>query len=173
MSRIHVCSLSRIGSTVAATGATHLVTLINASTPVERPATIPAERHLFLGFNDIVEPMDGMTMPSEAHVRTLLDFVEGWPAEKPIVIHCFAGISRSTAAAFITLCALRPERSELDIAERIRAGSASATPNPLLVRFADDLLGRRGRMVSAIERIGRGREAFEGHPFSLALDGRD
>lgn len=170
MPRIHVCSLSRIGATVAQTGATHLVTLINAATPVERPASIPSDRHLFLGFNDILEPMEGMTPPSEEHVVALLDFIESWDTEKPIVVHCFAGISRSTAGAFITACALRPERDEAEIAARIRAGSPSATPNLRLVRFADDILGRRGRMVAAIEGIGRGHDAFEGHPFSLALD---
>ncbi|MCX5497509.1 tyrosine phosphatase family protein [Kaistia dalseonensis] len=170
MSRIHVCSLARIGSTVAQTGASHLVTLINQGTPVERPASIPEERHLFLAMNDILEPMEGMTPPGEEHVTTLLDFVEGWKPEKPMVIHCFAGISRSTAAAFITVCALRPERDEAEIAALIRAGSASATPNLRLVRLADDALGRRGRMVRAIESIGRGRDAFEGHPFSLTLD---
>jgi predicted protein tyrosine phosphatase len=170
MPRIHVCSLSRIGATVAQTGASHLVTLINAGTPVERPLAIPEERHLFLAFNDILEPMEGMTPPGEEHVTALLDFIEGWKPEKPIVIHCFAGISRSTAAAFITTCALRPERDEAEIAERIRAGSPSATPNLRLVRLADDYLGRRGRMVRAIEAIGRGRDAFEGHPFALALD---
>jgi predicted protein tyrosine phosphatase len=170
MPRVHVCSLSRIGATVAQTDASHLVTLINMGTPVERPASIPEERHLFLGFNDILEPMEGMTAPAVEHVEQLLDFVDGWKGEKPIVVHCFAGISRSTAAAFITVCALRPEREEAEIAGLIRAGSPSATPNLRLVRFADELLGRRGRMVRAIEEIGRGHDAFEGHPFALALD---
>ena len=170
MPRVHVCSLQRIGSTVAQTGASHLVTLINEGTPVERPGSIPAERHLFLGINDILEPMDGMIAPAEEHVARLIDFIEGWQAEKPIVVHCFAGISRSTAAAFITVCALRPERDEAEIANRIRVSSPTATPNLRLVRFADDILGRRGRMVRAIESIGRGHEAFEGHPFALDLD---
>lgn len=170
MPRVHVCSLGRIGATVAQTGASHLVTLINAGTPVERPLAIPAERHLFIAVNDILEPMDGMTVPGEEHVTQLLDFVDGWNAEKPIVVHCFAGISRSTAAAFITVCALRPERDEAEIAQLIRQGSPTATPNLRLVRIADEMLGRRGRMVSAIEAIGRGHEAFEGHPFALSLD---
>lgn len=172
MPRVHVCSLQRIGPTVAQTGASHLVTLINVGTPVERPGSIPEDRHLFLGFNDILEPTEGMIAPAEEHVLALLDFVERWKADKPIVVHCFAGISRSTAAAFITVCALRPERDEADIAARIRASSPSATPNLRLIGFADEILGRRGRMVRAVEAIGRGRDAFEGHPFALDLDER-
>ena len=125
MPRVHVCSLQRIGSTVAQTGASHLVTLINEGTPVERPGSIPAERHLFLGINDILEPMDGMIAPAEEHVARLIDFIEGWQAEKPIVVHCFAGISRSTAAAFIIACVLRPDRDERDVAAEIGTAPAA------------------------------------------------
>ncbi len=100
---------------------------------MERPESVAAADHLFLGFNDIVEPMEGMTPPAPEHVEALLGFVGRWERTSPIVIHCFAGISRSTAAAFITACALSPERDEADIANRLRAASPSATPNALLV----------------------------------------
>ncbi|WP_216073896.1 hypothetical protein, partial [Acinetobacter baumannii] len=56
---VHVCSLARIADTVSATGARHLVTLINEGTTVARPASIRPEDHLFLGMNDIDSPMDG------------------------------------------------------------------------------------------------------------------
>jgi predicted protein tyrosine phosphatase len=108
-------------------------------------------------------------MPIEAHVQTLLDFVQQWDRMHPIVIHCWAGISRSTAAAFITACALFPHQDELRIARRLRQASASATPNPVLVSAADQILKRQGRMVSAIQSIGRGADAFEGTPFHLPL----
>ena len=167
---VHVCSLSRIATSVAETRATHLVSLINDTTPVERPATIAVENHLFLGINDIVEAQDGMVLPAEEHVERLIDFAGRWQRDNPMVIHCFAGISRSTAAAFITLCATRPDRNEAQIARRLRAASTIATPNPLLVALADDLLGRDGRMVAAIAAIGRGETAMEGIPFALALE---
>jgi predicted protein tyrosine phosphatase len=171
MPHVYVCPLSRIAETVAAADASHLVSLINDDTPVMRPRTIPEENHLFLGVNDIVEPLDGMVLPSEEHVGRLLDFVAGWRAERPMVVHCYAGISRSTAAAFITLCALRPEREEADIARRLRRASPFAYPNPRLVAIGDRLLGRRGRMVSAVAAIGRGEIAIESVPFSLPLEG--
>ncbi|PTW62842.1 putative protein tyrosine phosphatase [Breoghania corrubedonensis] len=167
---LYVCSLSKLHDTVERTGARHLVTLINEGTPVERPASIAASNHLFLGFNDIVEPIEGMTPPAAAHVSELLDYVVAWERQAPLVIHCFAGISRSTAAAYITACALMPERDEADIANALRGASPSATPNARLVMFADQLLERDGRMVEAIRAIGRGRDAFEGEPFELALD---
>ena len=125
---IHVCSLARLHDTVAASGARHVVTLINAQTPVQRPASILESNHLFIGINDIVEEVPGFVAPAEEHVARLLDFVRVWHAsrEAPLVVHCWAGISRSTAAAFTTVCALAPERDELDIARRLRAASPTA-----------------------------------------------
>lgn len=169
---IHVCSLARLDDTVRRTGARHVVTLINDNTPVVRPAPVAPENHLFLALNDIVEPMEGYVAPAEEHVSELLAFVRGWHAarEAPLVLHCWAGISRSTAAAFTAVCALAPHRDETGIALRLRAASPTATPNIRIVRFADRLLGRDGRMVAAIEAIGRGRETHEGEPFRLDLD---
>ena len=169
MPEIHVSSLARLHETVTRTNASHVVTLINAATVVERPAVITPDRHLFIGVSDITAPIDGHIMPSEAHVHILLEFVPQWDRMHPIVIHCWAGISRSTAAAFITACALFPHQDELRIARRLRQASASATPNPVLVSAADQILKRQGRMVSAIQSIGRGADAFEGTPFHLPL----
>ncbi len=165
MPRLHVSSLSRLHDTVQRTGARHLVTLINAATPVERPATIDAARHLYIGVSDIAAPLDGHIMPGHAHVEALLAFVRDWDQVHPMVIHCWAGISRSTAAAYITQCALHPDLDEIGLARRLRQASPSATPNPALIAAADDLLKRRGRMINAIHSIGRGVEAFEGTPF--------
>ena len=170
MPRIIVCPLSHVPTSVDTHGASHLVSLIKQGTPVERPASIAVDRHLYLGFDDITEPMDGLIAPAEEHVRELLTFIDTWDQARPIVVHCYAGISRSTAGAFITLCALRPKRTEADIARGLRTASPSATPNIRLVGFADRLLGREGRMVAAIEAIGRGEMAYEGKPFALPLE---
>lgn len=170
MPAIHVSSLARLHETVEAIGASHVVTLINAKTPVERPPSIAPERHLFIGVSDIVAPMDGHILPGEEHVLRLNAFVDNWDRARPLVIHCWAGISRSTAAAFITACRLRPHQSEHAIAQRLRDVAPSATPNLKLVATADTLLGRKGRMIAAIEAIGRGADAFEGTPFMLPLD---
>lgn len=167
---IHVCSMTRVADTVASTGAQRLVTLLNAGTPFERPASMVAENHLFLSMNDIVEDLPDMVAPSRVHVETLLSFVRAWDRGTPLVINCFAGVSRSTAAAYITALALAPHRDEILLARELRRLSPTATPNAALIRHADGLLGREGRMVAAIESIGRGADAFEGVPFALAID---
>lgn len=166
---IHVCSLSRLHETVERTGAQHVITVINGGTVFTRPSNVDPTNHLFLGLNDIVEEIEGLVAPGAAHMSELLDFVRAWPREAPLVIHCYAGISRSTAAAYATLCALLPDRDEAELATRLRQASSTATPNARLVALADAALGRDGRMIRAIEAIGRGADAFEGEPFSLAV----
>jgi predicted protein tyrosine phosphatase len=169
MPHIVVSSLARIQETADAHGASHMVTLINRDTPVPRPSRIAADNHLFLGFNDIVEPTPGMIPPNEEHVENLLAFVSDWDRASPLLIHCFAGISRSTAAAYISALALNPALDELSLANMLRERAPTATPNIRLIGIADTLLGRGGRMIMAIESIGRGAEAYEGTPFVLPL----
>ncbi len=167
--RIHVCPLSKVAETARASGARSLVTLINAGTPVKRPAEIAPDRHLVVFLSDIVVEAEGHTLPSESHVTKLLSFVRRWDQAAPLLIHCWAGVSRSTAAAFVAACALRPNRDEAEIAQAVRMSSPTATPNARLVAIADAMLGRNGRMIAAIEKIGQGRNCCEGEPFSLEL----
>jgi predicted protein tyrosine phosphatase len=166
---IHVCSLARLHATVEETGARRVVTLMRDVELVRRPPTIADADHLRLRLDDISEPIDGYTVPAEEHIAELLTFVRRWDRAAPLVMHCYAGVSRSTAGAFVSVCALNPKRAEADIARDIRRLSPTATPNIRIVALADQMLGRDGRMVAAIEAIGRGVECYEGHPFRLDL----
>jgi len=167
---IHVCSLALLPSVVTQTGARHVVTLLGNETNVNCPDCIPRDNHLWLRMHDIVSPIDGHIIPAEDHVGDLLRFVRNWDRAAPMVVHCYAGISRSTAAAFTTVCALNPRRDEREIALEIRQASPTACPNTRIVAYADKLLGREGRMIAAVESIGRGVIAEEGVPFSLSLE---
>jgi predicted protein tyrosine phosphatase len=164
---IYVSPLSLVQTTVADARVSHLVTLINGETLIDTPASIGPERHLRLSMNDISEPRDGLVVPCEDHVAELIRFARDWDQKAPLLIHCWAGISRSTAAAFISLCALNPEADERSLARALRGASPTATPNPRLVALADKVLSRQGRMTSAVEQIGRGTFAEEGQVFSL------
>ncbi|MER8652933.1 tyrosine phosphatase family protein [Mesorhizobium sp. M0586] len=168
---IHICSLAKLEETVAKSGAERVLSLLAAGTEVTRPASIARENHLHLVMHDIAVAQDGMTMPGEDHVRNLLDFARKWDRVKPMVVHCYAGISRSTASAYIIAAALAPKRDEVELAQTLRKLSPSATPNPRLIAVADALLSRQGRMIEAIEAIGRGADAFEGTPFVLKIGG--
>jgi predicted protein tyrosine phosphatase len=169
MPHLRICPLSRLPETLAASGASHLMTLMKVGTAIPRPEGIGQGRHCVVEVSDIVVPLDGHVTPDESHVAAILAFARDWDRRQPLLIHCYAGISRSTAAAYIVACALAPERDEAEVARALRAASPSATPNALFVAIADRMLGRDGRMVAAIAEIGRGADAFEGEPFRLAL----
>jgi predicted protein tyrosine phosphatase len=167
---IIVCPLSCLTDTVAEHRARHVVTLLASGAPATPPGIEP-QNHLVVDVDDICDPLDGYCVPDAPHIEALLEFAGRWDRTSPLVIHCWAGISRSTAAAFATACARAPGRDEAEIAMAIRRASPTAMPNARIVALADALLGRQGRMSRAIERIGPGRPAFEGLPFRLAVDG--
>jgi predicted protein tyrosine phosphatase len=120
---LHVCSLAALPETVRATGASHILTVMANVDQVRRPASVLAVNHLRVQMDDITEAMAGFVVPSDAHIEKVLNFVRGWDRSAPMVVHCFAGISRSTASAFAAACALNPHRDELAIARQIRAAS--------------------------------------------------
>jgi len=122
---IHVCSLARLHATVEATGAQHVVTLLKHTDRVERPRSVAPANHLILGMDDITVPTDGYTIPCDEHVTALITFVRGWERARPLVLHCYAGISRSTAGAYVAACALNPRRDEWAIARALRRATAA------------------------------------------------
>jgi predicted protein tyrosine phosphatase len=169
---IIVCPLRRAQELITENGVHEAVSMLAPGTPMEPFTGLRAGRHLKLDFHDIVQPAEGLIPPGRSEARQLLEFFEAWTADAPLLIHCWAGISRSTASAYVATCLFAPESDEEDLAQNLRRASPSATPNRLIVQLADAELGRGGRMVRAIDSIGRGADAFEGTPFTLSVGSR-
>jgi predicted protein tyrosine phosphatase len=167
---IHVCSLAALPDTVKATGASHILTVMAKVEQVQRPRSVLEANHLKVAIDDITEAIEGFVAPSEAHIEQVLNFVRSWDRRAPLVVHCYAGISRSTASAFAAVCALNPHRDEVSIARQIRTASPIASPNRLIVSLADKALGREGRMLRALDEMGPGNMLVEGRPFRIDLD---
>jgi predicted protein tyrosine phosphatase len=167
---IHVCSLAALPDTVKATGASHVLTVMANVDQVQRPESVLPANHLKVQMDDITEAIDGFVAPCGQHIDQVLNFVRGWDRSAPLVVHCYAGISRSTASAFAAVCMLNPHRDEISIARLIRAASPIASPNRLIVGLADKALGREGRMLRALDEMGPGSMMVEGRPFRLDLD---
>lgn len=121
---------------------------------IETPQGFAAAMHLRLGVNDIVDPAAGTAPPARRHIDELLAFSRGWDAQRPLLIHCWAGISRSMASAFTILCDRLGPGHEIEIARAMRQRAPHAQPNRLLVRHADDALKRGGDMVEALNNMG-------------------
>src|ERR1700744_271369 len=171
MPRLLVAPLSSLEDAIQTHAPSHLVSLLSPEHMIETPAGFPAARHLKLGLNDIIDPAAGTAPPGRAHIDALLEFSRGWNARQPLLIHCWAGISRSMASAFTILCdRLGPDR-EIEIARAIRKRAPHAQPNRLLVRHADEALGRDGRMLAALNTMGPPLAVEEGVTTAFPLVG--
>jgi predicted protein tyrosine phosphatase len=165
---IHVCALSDLDRVASSLRDYRLLTLMSPSHPDETWTRYARGPHLHLAFNDITEARDGLIAPDRAMVSSLIAFGRQAADDPPLLIHCWAGISRSSAAAYIIACDAHPGR-EHAIADALRRRAPFATPNALMVAIADDVLARDGRMIAAIARIGRGAEAFAGTPYVMPV----
>lgn len=133
------------------------------------PTPPEARRHVRLTMHDIDIRQVGRIAPNEEHIRILLAEADLWrPEQGPALIHCHAGISRSPAAAFVFLCRRNPQTDELAIARALRKASPTASPNERIIALADDMMGRRGRMIAAINRMPAVNLDADVTPFELA-----
>jgi predicted protein tyrosine phosphatase len=167
---IIVCPLSRAPEIARDRKPARVVSLLDPGSRFPILEGYGFDRHLCLEIHDIEAESEGMDALCDKRMRTILDFVGGWERSDPILIHCYAGISRSTATAYITACTHNPDQNEEEIALALRTASSTASPNRRFIALADAALGRGGRMTRAIESIGRGPpwyEVGEANPFKL------
>jgi predicted protein tyrosine phosphatase len=171
MPRLLVTPLSSLADALNAHAPSHLVSLLSPEHMIATPEGFPAAAHLRLGVNDVGDPAAGTAPPVLRHIDELLEFSRVWDARAPMVIHCWAGISRSMASAFTILCdRLGPDR-EIEIARAIRQRAPHAQPNRLLVQHADDALGRNGKMIAALNTMGPPMVVEEGVTTAFPLVG--
>ena len=167
MSVLAVTPLSDMEATLRRTGAREMISLAGPGREVLRPEGL--DRFTVPVFHDIAAPRDGHVEPRPEHVAEILRAGRAWNRSRPLVIQCWMGVSRSTAAALLVAADL--EGGDMAaLAARLRAAAPFATPNPLLVRLGDDALGLHGALVAAVAKIGRGAEVSQGSPFVLHLE---
>ncbi|NJN51525.1 MAG: protein tyrosine phosphatase [Gammaproteobacteria bacterium] len=161
MSRtIYVSSLFEMHRWVRAHRPSHLISVIQHELQPSCPEEISPQCHLRLGVDDISEPMPDLVMPGQADVAALIDFLGGWrPADGSLLVHCYAGISRSTACALIAhvMQTKDPERSVAALA----TASPHARPNRRIIALADSLLGYNGALSAARAAMPEGLPAVE------------
>ena len=165
--RLSICGLTELGA-FQDEAVTHVLSILDPLYP--EPADFaqygPHER-LTLRFDDIIEPHPGMALPERRHVEQLLRFGQGLAAAEGdplnhLLVHCHAGISRSTASMATLLAEARPDWDEDAVFAHIREIRPQAWPNSLMIELADDLLGRGGRLTEALRR--HYREQIERRP---------
>ena len=172
--KIWVSSLRQVHETAAGASPASVVSLLSPGDIFPSIEGLDADEHHKVHLHDIREPMDGHVTPGEEHVSNLISFLKGWDPDGPLLVHCWAGISRSTATAFIAACMHNEKADEQEIISAIADASPTAYPNTLIVAHADNILGRNGRMQAAADamcadedRRARAYGALESVPFHI------
>jgi predicted protein tyrosine phosphatase len=153
---IYITSWQDLYPVADAVAATHVISLLGVEGVADTPKPVRPENHLQLDIDDIAYEIDGYIAPNRRHVAELIEFGESWRRQGPIICHCYAGISRSSAAALILLALYNPGQERM-AAEQLRAQADHVQPNKRLIRFADEILGRDGALIAAAEAMGPGQ----------------
>jgi predicted protein tyrosine phosphatase len=151
--KITICGISELGEHCEA-GVTHVLSILDPHWPdPEAFLDFPPHRREALRFNDVIEPAPEMIVPSEEHIAQLLAFgrdVEVAGNVAHLLIHCHAGVSRSTAAAALLLAQEDPTRLAPEIFEEIARLRPRAWPNLALLELGEAALGRPGEFTGAV-----------------------
>ncbi len=148
-----VCGLDEIISHQGR-GVTHVLSILDPEWPdPEAFRAFDPHFRATLRFHDAIEPGPDILLPQRGDVEAILTFGLAAAEAGGLLIHCHAGISRSTAATLMILAQAHPDEGEDELAERLLQNRPQAWPNSRMITFADQLLGRNGRLSAVTAGI--------------------
>ena len=100
---------------------------------------------LVLCFDDIASPKDDWVLPSKKHVQSALNFADELNGSS-LLIHCHAGISRSSAIALAIIAKRLGAEKEKQACIELEKVNPNSAPNALVIRLADEILERGGAL---------------------------
>jgi predicted protein tyrosine phosphatase len=163
--KLTICGLEELAG-CCAPGVTHLLSILDPGWPEPEPIRdFDLNRRLKLNFHDVIEPVPGWIAPERWDVELLLAFTRNfsdvaretgaqWP-ESHLLLHCHAGLSRSTAAAILVLAQHDPARPAHEVVGQVIRLRPRAWPNLRILEIGDALLGRDGEIVAAVGALYR------------------
>jgi len=155
--RVTICGIPELDEHSAA-GVTHILSILDPDWD-DPPAFVlfPPHRRLALRFHDIIEPTPDRLAPSRDDVERLLAFGRelGQRKGNHLLVHCHAGVSRSTASAALILAQAHPDRLAGEVLDAVAQMRPRAWPNLRILEFGDALLGRNGEIIAAAGAIYR------------------
>jgi predicted protein tyrosine phosphatase len=159
-SLVTICGLDELCHH-SASGVTHVLSILDPGWP-EPEDFWSYDRHhrTTLHFNDIILPAPDQVLPRREHVEAILGFGDalaagpaGGEGDGHVLVHCHMGISRSTAAVAMLLAKAHAQAEEDFIFTRLLEVREKAWPNSLMIGYADEVLGREGRLTAALGRL--------------------
>ena len=154
MKSLHICTRTAVSKTIKRHGVTHVLSLTDAD---KRPFLHPSFNKvnwLWLKFEDVLDAKDYYA-PSPEHVQTILEWGSRLPSDAVLLVHCEAGVSRSTATALALLVQERGVDQIDQCVEYLLSVRPQACPNPLITLYADQQLGCGGRLHAASEEVAK------------------
>ncbi|MDE0178313.1 MAG: protein tyrosine phosphatase [Gammaproteobacteria bacterium] len=149
---IYVSSLADMRRLVRRFAVRDLVSIIQPDAQPPTPPEVKPERHYRCPVDDIVEPRPGEILPQADHVEELITFLRTWDGEAPLLTHCHAGVSRSSAVALIAH--VLQSGNPVNSVKALREASPYAWPNRRIVALADSIMGFDGALVDARQNMG-------------------
>lgn len=140
----------------ARSGPAQVVSILDPDCPSPHAlGGVESDDRLVLRFHDIIAPAKGKIPPRPGHVELLLAFSRhrARRRQRRLLVHCHAGISRSTAAAAVLMLHEQPDADEDALFDHIGRLRPQAWPNSRIIAYADEILGREGRLVQALGRF--------------------
>jgi predicted protein tyrosine phosphatase len=157
--QVTICGIDELGFHWEA-GVTHVLSILDPGWPEpEALGAFDAHRRLELRFHDVIEAGPGWIAPERLDVEQLLSFGRDLTEARGthLLVHCHAGVSRSTAAATLILAQARPDRPAEELLQAVVRQRSHAWPNLRILELGDALLDRRGEIVDAARAIYRRR----------------
>ena len=157
--QVTICGIDELGFHWEA-GVTHVLSILDPGWPEpEALGAFDAHRRLELRFHDVIEAGPGWIAPERLDVEQLLSFGRDLTESRGthLLVHCHAGVSRSTAAATLILAQARPDRPADEVLQAVVRQRSHAWPNLRILELGDALLDRRGEIVDAARAIYRRR----------------
>lgn len=109
-------------------------------------------------FSDLTNSNE-YSSPQKFHVRDLIYLFKDTSLDHNILFHCYAGVSRSSAAAFLWLVHHRVDYGQAyDMVVKVRG--PFVCPNSLIVKLGDEVMDKKGEMHDFI-KLELGRRAEE------------
>lgn len=173
--RVTVCGIEELAGHCGA-GVSHVLSILDPDWPVpEAFGSFGEHEKLELRFHDAIEDAPDMTPPREEHVAQLLAFGRDLMAEPPadahLLVHCHAGISRSTAAMALILAQGLPDLPACEILGEVLRIRPKAWPNLRMIEIGDSMLARNGAMIAAAHQIYRLQLERRPHLAELMIEG--
>lgn len=155
--RISVCGIEELGGHCTA-GVSHVLSILDPDWPVPVAfGSFGEHERLELRFHDVIEAEPGMIAPDLEHVRALLSFGGDLAPESHLLVHCHAGVSRSTASLALILAQTLPGCPASAIFAELLRVRPQAWPNLRIVELGDAMLGRSGSLTAALHRLHRAK----------------